>query len=287
MHAIHVYNDQTLGELLISLFALFLGEKFISTDLPSVGSIMTFPDSLNFPITPKLPSCIFIRECYPALSDKILDVLQSRRESSESASTLVIVCGTSGIGKSCFLSYLLLYFINNSVGVCFQHSKDTVYYCSSVRQCTVISVSDVTAGTVFLSDMDVSGTALRINKKLCHCFAIVASSMDRDSRKVKKFFRNPLQCFMPTWTYDEIKRCHEIVYQKLVTSDEVEKRYKRWGGIPRIVFSFKDTYSFYEAELSFYLKDPKVVVGLLDRNSYKHFLDPDSDKAAQILSHDS
>lgn len=73
--------------------------------------------------------------------------------------------------------------------------------------------------------------------------------------------------------------------QPHVTESTIMKRYKRWGGVARIVFGDEDKLRAMENELQDALKEPSVLKGIIDRTSSKvSLLDDSFTKRCQFSS---
>ncbi|CAG8596254.1 6061_t:CDS:2, partial [Acaulospora morrowiae] len=147
-----------------------------------------------------------------------------------------LISGTSGVGKSCFLIYLLIRLLCNKTDatVIFRPVEENLLYC--------FRDSDL-----FVGDFEEFSEELYYNSKAWYLVdgkvpedviartVVSASSEDIKDKSFREFVKNPVDEFcMPPWSIEELEACRLSVFPRvpqglmLDLSDEV-------GGVPRYV----------------------------------------------------
>ena len=189
------------------------------------------------------PSTIYVRNFYPALLKCLLD----RRYS--------VLTGNPGISKSWFHWYILYQMVN----------KNVVHHDVEVPKLIVRQIARRDLQFIFLHDCKAFNTTsvdLGHNTLLCNFHhdatfilvepkdsfqePIVDSGLKTiltcspDQQHYKEFLKSgAAKVFMPVWSLDELKavgaHIRHHTSQKLLDSDKIEERYRRFGGIFRHV----------------------------------------------------
>jgi len=244
---------------------------------PESGSVLTMPVGFNFMNADILGPSLFIRTCYLPILRKIFDDFLL-----PSSFRRIIVQGVPGIGKTCFLYYLLCDLIRKRKTVVFEDFTGLMFM--------VTSEGDIYEGTrnahVFkapLNDIDsyylfnCGGKPGIAVPSVVSALSIVASSPCADHTKEFVKAGSCSLYYMPMWELDELERCRVKCNSKL-TAELVTERYSLWGGVARRCF-YRGDEALLAAdmtnELSKYEADPNSIfskVGGLNLLEISHCL---------------
>jgi hypothetical protein len=172
---------------------------------------------------------LLIRECYTRIADLLIE-----RDSS------AILTGTAGIGKTCFLFYLLYRLIKLNKKVIFQFHGDYIFYHGNQDVRFIRKIQSLPRefydGNIWClfdgSHMDATNLA---TFPVSRCKLFVATSPRRNlmndfKKRATKIF------FMPVWEKEEIAKIARFYPE----STDWESRYELLGGIPRYVCQHTD-----------------------------------------------
>ncbi len=194
--------------------------------VPNVGDTISLP--YKFPSPCALPQTIFITKAYHDLAAVIVSRFQYVKDKT---SCEIMVSGTPGIGKSCFLTFLMLY-LSKSTNVAYKYSSSVYYYDRKSSCCSLFYPFDYnfpgSENCVFLCD--VSDTSFPLFTKLSFdCHAVFVSSPDQSKHKILKPFLSKSTYYLPLWTIDEMLNCRKVISHNL---DDMEwkLRVERGGG---------------------------------------------------------
>lgn len=207
-----------------------LDTRLLDITLPPVGSVMLLGSA--YPICNWCKS-IYIRTAYDDIAKLIISQLPSSGSTS-CFSSLIIVCGTPGVGKSMFLPYLQVRLNHAGFRLCFKYSNGWIYHDSQTSQ-YVPNELDI----LFL---DPSKTIILLDaaslSQYVNFTCILAASPDMTHMKAAMKFRQCTKFYMPPWSLEELQACNVKIDEYLFLScEELHVRFKKWGGIPRIVFA--------------------------------------------------
>ena len=190
-------------------------------------------------------SSLYIRESYKDLYDLIFGQYKKKD---------ILILGTPGIGKTFFLTYLLIRAIKEKkeerIIYC-KHDQDkiTAYFdiknsgfIVQRKRCSAIDDILVDGKALLLID---AATAVTQAYSVGNCRVIVSSSPNLDNYKDLRKDLHLVELHMPVWTFEEIE-CATPEYLAVVDKDEIMERYKKFGGIPRVIFADKDRYTSFE-----------------------------------------
>lgn len=205
-------------------------------------------------------------------------------------SLAMILTGTPGIGKSCFIPILLLILLKEfsvalSVGSLFYFTNKTGI-CRAVTPLEMFK-ENLHDNTIFITDLiDVDSACSMYGAFGYKCRVILVTSPD--STKLKfgwKNFRDFSIKYMPSWSAKDVLSFTSRI--NMPSYDvSLQLRFSRWGGIPRIIFSNDKTYRSFCLMFENCLKDPVLVQKICDRcdGNTQHLYDEDFSQRAQWLS---
>lgn len=241
---------------------------FLNSPTPDTGD--TIQLGFDFPTTAPLPPALYIPQSYTELSKVIFAELKVGSGMQSMRSLGIMVTGTPGVGKSCFVPFLMIYLVSKGFSVAVQYKLKFYHYCAETKCCTVVNLCndgfDRTnyVNTVFLSDYN-SFTSQFFEDLSYNVRAVFVSSPDPDKLQIIRSFRSRVKYFMPSWTSTELMECRRRIFSDTLNFEQCQQRMERWGGIPRVVLSDERTYKTINKELSDSLKDPSIVKKLIDR----------------------
>ncbi|KAF0774649.1 hypothetical protein AaE_001650 [Aphanomyces astaci] len=191
------------------------------------NAVVTLPKEIYLFGDPALGSQLFVRPCYPPLWKlcwkSIHDPLFPH----------LVILGNPGIGKTFFGFFILLQLA--------RENKTVIYECGLSKSRYLFAGDTVVKGSQddFVGILDLPTTyyivdAVRPLK--CPAMTILLTKPIHEVW----FEFNEDKCdfrYMPVWAWDEISKCHTLLYSKL-TLDVVTDRFRRWGGVPRYVLRY-------------------------------------------------
>ncbi len=170
---------------------------------------------------------LYVRKSYKYLYDQL-------KKKSDCGLKKFLITGTSGIGKSCFLIYVLMQLLCEDVIVIFQPLNGQDFYCFKDQAITCGTYHDFEfllnlTTTWYLADGITS-------PKLVYATTVVSLSPNGIAKKDFKEFdkRHPIKYYMGPWKLEELLSCWEHVFP-LVPKEIVNSLYHKAGGIPRYV----------------------------------------------------
>ncbi|RIA89464.1 hypothetical protein C1645_738602 [Glomus cerebriforme] len=158
---------------------------------------------------------------------------QLKKKSDDGLSKFFIT-GTSGIGKSCFLIYVLIQLLCKDATVIFQPVNDE-YFC--IEENLTIS-SGKYLDFMYLLNLPTTWYLADgiISPRLVQAKTIVALSPNgigtKDFQEFEK--RHPIEFYMGPWTLEELLSCREHVFP-LVPEEIMINLFHKAGGVPRYV----------------------------------------------------
>jgi hypothetical protein len=199
---------------------------------------------------------LYVRECYSWFYDFAL-------ERKNVGSRGVIFTGTPGIGKSAWLNYALVRFLQDGFAVLLQRAGLDDFFVFRDGICThgfTPTLSSTLLGlpskAVYLFDPDETKTAPRESR----VFTIAATSPQIVHYKWLRKIGCSMRYF-PCWRLDELAEARPDVSAAVLL-----ERFVKWGGIPRFVFG--DQPSF---EAQFRMALPSVDLSLV----FKYVISPE------------
>ncbi|CAG8637334.1 7411_t:CDS:2, partial [Ambispora gerdemannii] len=189
----------------------------------------------NKPLAVIEKSALYVRESYEDLYDLIINQVDGNFKYK------LLVTGTSGVGKSCFLIYLLIQLFHDfeDVTIILQSIQNEYFYCFQSSDFSVGSYDDFSAyfrssKTWYLADGILS-------PKLVPAKTVVALSAKGVYKDEFQEFDKILvrQLYLPPWSLEELLVCQKHIFQN-VPKDIILNLYDKVGGVPRYVLRRAD-----------------------------------------------
>ncbi|PKY53291.1 hypothetical protein RhiirA4_425906 [Rhizophagus irregularis] len=182
---------------------------------------------------------LFVRKIYKLLYSEL-------KKKSKDGLTKFLITGTSGIGKSCFLIYILMQLLYEGSTIIFQPVNDEYFYCFQNLKLIRGEYNDFLD---ILSSPDIWYLADGITSpKSSQGKTVIAISPNGiGSKEYQQFEKNYYvkEYCMEPWSLKELEACRQYVFPK-VPKEIMINIYNKAGGIPRYVLtqaeiSLKDT----------------------------------------------
>lgn len=183
---------------------------------------------------------LFVRDCYPKLYEESLRQFKHRKQA-------VFIVGTPGIGKSCFLDYLLVKYVSQKQKVLYlSGTQDKAYLFSEhgpVREAGLkAGLNDLKPDEFDVVLFDPHETATETNvvhrNHLRGKPVFVTMSPDPENcKRLRKDLKDDLaiDLYMGTQPLKEAQKMREACYPEL-SAETVNKRHKRFGGVARFLY---------------------------------------------------
>ncbi len=175
---------------------------------------------------------LFVRECYAWFYE---EAIRKMREASFPKCPGLIYTGNPGIGKSAWLNYALVRFLQDGYAVVLERAKMGDYFVFREGRCwhkerriRLSVLSDLPEKAVYLFDPDENDS----HPLECDVFTIVASSPQEKHYKAL-FKRGAYVRYFPCWELEELMTAKPMA----MAHEEIKERYDLWGGIVRFVFA--------------------------------------------------
>ncbi|CAB4435540.1 unnamed protein product [Rhizophagus irregularis] len=190
------------------------------------------PTGKDLPVVqqPKL----YIRQDYKALYQII---------NKKNLDPKFLINGTSGIGKSCFLLYLLVRLLCSSddVTIIFQTTQSEIFYRFKGSELDVGNFEDASY-YLYIPDtwylVDAKPPMPRLKARTVLAVSPVSYKENKDFDEFSKVVVNKY-CMSP-WIIDELKVCREHIFPS-VPEDLMLRLYDKAGGVPRYVIEMPRT----------------------------------------------
>jgi hypothetical protein len=171
----------------------------------------------------------FIRECYSWFYEEAV-----RKMAGVPKCRGLIYTGNPGIGKSTWLNYALVRFLQDGYVVVLERAKASDYFVFRDGICThkenqvnPFLLSELPEKAVYLFDPDENDS----HPLESNVFTIVASSPQEKHYKALKKLRAG-RYYFPCWSLEEL----QVAKPSSMDALRVEELFLKWGGIPRYVF---------------------------------------------------
>lgn len=170
---------------------------------------------------------LYVRKSYKYLYDQL-------KKKSGCGLKKFLITGTSGIGKSCFLVYVLMQLLCEDVVVIFQPLNGQDFYCFKDQTIACGTYNDFEfllnlPTTWYLADGITS-------PELVYGTTVVSLSPNGIAKKDFQEFdkRHPIEYYMGPWTLEGLLYCQEHAFP-LVPDEIVINLFHKAGGVPRYV----------------------------------------------------
>lgn len=216
------------------LFALVEMAKNLQNS-PPVNAVLRVSPGFEFMDVRGLGCFLFVRPCYVALQHIIFnDMIPGKM-------TLIAIMGIPGVGKTCFLYYVLCDLIRLRKLVVFEDFEGLMFMVTTAgkvfrgkRGDAVFEQPLRDKSAFYLFNCGGLRGALTPLIKGVHAVSIVASSScEAHTKEFGKAGASNL--FMPMWGLDELQLCRQLCLID-VTANEVAKRFGTHGGVARPAF---------------------------------------------------
>jgi hypothetical protein len=170
---------------------------------------------------------LFVRECYEWFYEEAI-----RRMGTRPKCPGLIYTGNPGIGKSSWLNYALVRFVQDGYAVVLERAKCSDYFVFRSGACIRRKhkrpdLDDLPEKAVYLFDPDENDS----HPLESNVFTIVASSPQEKHYKALRKLQNSSVRYFPRWSLEELKAA-----MPNMDAGVLNERFLKWGGIPRYVF---------------------------------------------------
>lgn len=174
---------------------------------------------------------LFVRSCYAWFYDEAVRKMSLKQPKCPG----LIYTGNPGIGKSSWLNYALVRFLQDGYSVVLERRKMRDYFvffdgvCTHQEKRVRLSVLEaLPENSVYLFDPDENDS----HPLESNVFTIVASSPQEKHYKAL-FKRGANVRYFPCWELEELMTAKPVD----ITPEEIKERFDVWGGIARFIFS--------------------------------------------------
>ncbi len=193
------------------------------------GSLVAAPEGFDWPCGLEKGKKLYVRECYAPFFEAAV-VIEKKKFAG------CIFTGNPGIGKSVWLNYAVVRFLQVGRRVVLQRAGKKGYWLFSEASCCREKgeLPDLDSkrwkDVVYLFDPDENDSS----PVAADVFTIVATSPQQKHYKgLQKLPRGVERLYFPCWTLDELR----VVAVEHDLERPLEELWLLWGGIPRYVFS--------------------------------------------------
>ncbi len=186
----------------------------------------------------KCGSMFYVRQCHIDIAEQIMEHYNTKSDG-------VFIKGAPGIGKSCFIGYILYYFLKKCQDVnCFYF-----YRGSDWEKLRILFDEPRNSGKQWKFDvtkMSESGVSCD-ESAVCFYMGYTKSDIDEDHFKFfvtectpsvndGRLWKWLAPLYMPVWKLDELKACcNKCSLFEAVTNERIDVLYSVWGGSARLV----------------------------------------------------
>ena len=229
------YNREAINKL-ETLQRAFIEKYTRSLGLnDSLDEVEPVNKSLPFAIGIKT-SNFFVRDCYKEYFKLINEIMPVKFD-------YITICGTPGIGKSVFYNYFFrryrIRYPETTVVTASFTSKRKMKGCLEFKpgseEGEVKTEIPKIPNAMYLYD-GVPEMEPSVAKMVCFC------SPNEGWLKVMSKFEGHTALYMPTWEYEELQRANEVCGFNIL-EDELESRFRFFGGVARFCLCNSDSHS--------------------------------------------
>lgn len=171
---------------------------------------------------------LFVRDCYAWFYEEAVRKMSTKEPKCPG----LIYTGNPGIGKSSWLNYALVRFLQDGCVVVLERAKMKDHFVFRDSCCTHykhqrVDLDNMPKKCVFLFDPDENES----HPIESNVFTIVASPPQEKHYKALRKLQNSSVRYFPCWSLAELRGSAPSIDQ-----GKVEERWLKWGGIPRYVF---------------------------------------------------
>ncbi len=193
------------------------------------GSLVAAPEGFDWPCGLEKGKKLFVRDCYSFFFDAAIAAIDKKFGGC-------IFTGNPGIGKSVWLNYAVVRFLQSDRRVVLQRAGKIGYWLFSKSLCRRVKdeLPDLDSkkwrDVVYLFDPDQKDS----EPADAEAFTIVASSpQDKHYRTLQRSPKGVAKLYFPCWTLEELR----VVAPEHHLDKPLEELWLFWGGIPRYIFS--------------------------------------------------
>jgi hypothetical protein len=202
---------------------------------PDASTVLCVPPGFNFMDIEGLGRYMFVRPCYVALQNIILVEMIPKNMRR------IIVMGIPGIGKTCFLYYVLCELIRQRKRVVFEDFAGLMFMVSAAGRIYTGQRGDAIfvrplsdRSTFYLFNCGGKPGVVTPQVTGVHAVSIVASSPCKNH--TKEFGKaGASKLFMPIWDLEELEFCRQLCSVNL-SANQVASRFRMYGGVARPAF---------------------------------------------------
>ncbi|GAM24294.1 hypothetical protein SAMD00019534_074690 [Acytostelium subglobosum LB1] len=226
------------------------------------SKVLTLPSDLHFLGNPSKRSSLYVRDCYEEIKSLIFAQfdryeginITNATHSSASAPpqqpfySSYVVIGNPGIGKSCFLYYLMAEIAKKKETMVIHsiHSNDEhsyYLYGYDLNGSPILKHGPKALVVPYLTKK--STYFLVDSKKESNVAAKTIIVSSPDPTQYKEFLKNDrtARMYMPPWEKDEVDHVRPLLYPQ-VTQATLDDLWSKWGGIPRFILEKADNPAF-------------------------------------------
>jgi hypothetical protein len=206
-----------------------LYEQIMKCDVTQANVLVVPPDGKQWLCGLGEGQSLFVRGCYAWFYNEAI-----KRMAVVPKCPGLIYTGNPGIGKSAWLNYALVRFLQEGFAVILERAKMKDYLLFQDGICTHKEkrvrqsvLSELPAKAVYLFDPD-EGDSCPLESNV---FTIVASSPQEKHYKALRKLENSCVRYFPCWSLEELKLARPNMDKQIL-----EERWLRWGGIPRYIY---------------------------------------------------
>ena len=186
----------------------------------------------------KVSKVLYVRQCYTGIYKAMMNYIDKRKVAQLNLGwpCNIFLTGTPGIGKTAFLLYFIQELLKKKRAVVFgsKTNRDWVHHWDADGKHFTVPWKELNdhrqnPEVFFILD------SIDFNTTRGPCL-VSTSPIENVGRQHCK---NAASFYMPTWNWDEIYNCHQLIYQNLIPDLTVSKLAARFfvlGGVPRLLF---------------------------------------------------
>ena len=218
---------------------------------------------------------LVVRPCYPALYDAMMADFHRLETDGCTRPVTCVIDGTSGIGKSAFLFYVLYRLRSDALTASPPSPRHIIVHLFSwlivFRADGSVAVGSrerfhrelFNTRSYYLFDAGRGASPLEYAVTGCRTIVAASPSMERMSRlRMERSFT----LYMPVWTYPELEAFRVLCGRQ--SPAELNERVGKWGGTVRwaVVNEYHNSLQMWNEAISSLLVSPHKIWGVIDRS---------------------